>query len=288
MKCCGMPPICCGNSNNNERGRDQILIIERGPRGPRGFTGPQGIMGPPGANGATGATGPSGPQGIQGVQGVTGPTGPQGEQGLQGATGATGATGPQGIQGVQGATGATGPQGEQGIQGIQGVTGPTGATGPTGPMGATGATGATGADGASGTGLGAYGGAYSNATSAFDLTLTPSALTLGTTMPSSNVTYGTNSVTVTDGGVYRLTYGVRGSVAADTTMTVAVGQNGTDIPSTVLTHTLTAGTIDGFDGTSIVSLSSGDVLTLLASGGTTTTFTPADGVNTYLVVEKLD
>ncbi len=107
-------------------------------------------------------------------------------------------------------------------------------------------------------------------------------------MPSSNVTYGTNSVTVTDGGVYRLTYGVRGSVAADTTMTVAVGQNGTDIPSTSLTHTLTAGTIDGFDGTSIVSLSSGDVLTLLASGGTTTTFTPADGVNTYLVVEKLD
>lgn len=259
-----MPPICCGNSNNNERGRDQILIIERGPRGPRGFTGPQGIMGPPGANGVTGATGPTGPQGIQGVQGVTGPTGPQGEQGLQGATG------------------ATGPQGEQGIQGIQGVTGPTGATGPTGP------TGATGADGASGTGLGAYGGAYSNATSAFDLTLTPSALTLGTTMPSSNVTYGTNSVTVTDGGVYRLTYGVRGSVAADTTMTVAVGQNGTDIPSTVLTHTLTAGTIDGFDGTSIVSLSGGDVLTLLASGSTTTTFTPADGVNTYLVVEKLD
>ena len=248
MKCCGMPPICCGSEEKN---KETMLIIERGPRGPRGFTGSQGIMGPPGATGATGPTGPRGEQGIQGLQGVTGPTGPQGLQGLQGPTGATG---PQGLQGLQGPTGPTGP---------------------------------TGADGASGTGLAAYGGAYNNTTNTFNLTPTPTALALGSTMPSSNVTYGTNSVEITQNGVYRLTYGVRGSTAAGTDMTVAVGQNGTDIPSTLMTKTLTAGSREDFDGTALVNLNAGDVLTLVVSGTNTTVFTPTDGVNTFLVAEKL-
>lgn len=289
MSCCNFPPICCGGGSNGNGGdRDRIVIIERGPRGPRGFTGPQGIMGPPGANGATGATGPVGPQGPQGAQGVTGPTGPVGPTGPQGPQG------PQGLQGLQGVQGVTGPQGETGAtgpvgpQGLQGATGATGATGPQGAIGPTGPTGPAGPTGASGTGLIAYGGLYGTTTDAVALTTTPVALPLGTQMPSSNLTYGTNSVTVTDAGTYELAYGVRGSMSDGSSLTVSVGQNGTAIAATTITDALTSGTPSSVHGQTIVTLSAGDVLTLLASDSGSATWTPGSGANTYLTVKKLD
>lgn len=283
MSCCNFPPICCGGGSNGNGGdRDRIVIIERGPRGPRGFTGPQGIMGPPGANGATGAIGPVGPQGPQGAQGVTGPTGPVGPTGPQGPQGPQGLQGVQGVTGPQGETGATGPVGPQGLQGA------TGATGATGPQGAIGPTGPTGPAGASGTGLIAYGGLYGTTTDAVALTTTPVALPLGTQMPSSNLTYGTNSVTVTDAGTYELAYGVRGSMSDGSSLTVSVGQNGTAIAATTITDALTSGTPSSVHGQTIVTLSAGDVLTLLASDSGSATWTPGSGANTYLTVKKLD
>lgn len=286
MSCCNFPPICCGGGSNGNGGdRDKIVIIERGPRGPRGFTGPQGIMGPPGANGVTGATGPVGPQGPQGAQGVTGPTGPVGPTGPQGPQGLQGV---QGVTGPQGETGATGPAGPQGPQGLQGVQGATGATGPQGAIGPTGPTGPAGPAGAAGTGLIAYGGLYGTTTDAVALTTTPVALPLGTQMPSSNLTYGTNSVTVTDAGTYELAYGVRGSMSDGSSLTVSVGQNGTAIAATTITDALTSGTPSSVHGQTIVTLSAGDVLTLLASDSGSATWTPGSGANTYLTVKKLD
>lgn len=283
MSCCNFPPICCGGGSNGNGGdRDRIVIIERGPRGPRGFTGPQGIMGPPGANGATGATGPVGPQGPQGAQGVTGPTG------LVGPTGPQGPQGPQGLQGVQGVTGPQGETGATGPVGPQGLQGATGATGATGPQGAIGPTGPTGPAGAAGTGLIAYGGLYGTTTDAVALTTTPVALPLGTQMPSSNLTYGTNNVTVTEAGTYELAYGVRGSMSDGSSLTVSVGQNGTAIAATTITDALTSGTPSSVHGQTIVTLSAGDVLTLLASDSGSATWTPGSGANTYLTVKKLD
>lgn len=286
MSCCNFPPICCGGGSNGNGGdRDRIVIIERGPRGPRGFTGPQGIMGPPGANGATGAIGPVGPQGPQGAQGVTGPTGPVGPTGPQGPQGLQGLQGVQGVTGPQGETGATGPVGPQGLQG---ATGATGATGPQGAIGPTGPTGPAGPAGAAGTGLIAYGGLYGTTTDAVALTTTPVALPLGTQMPSSNLTYGTNSVTVTEAGTYELAYGVRGSMSDSSSLTVSVGQNGTAIAATTITDALTSGTPSSVHGQTIVTLSAGDVLTLLASDSGSATWTPGSGANTYLTVKKLD
>lgn len=286
MSCCNFPPIFCGGGSNGNGGdRDRIVIIERGPRGPRGFTGPQGIMGPPGANGATGAIGPVGPQGPQGAQGVTGPTGPVGPTGPQGPQGLQGLQGVQGVTGPQGETGATGPVGPQGLQG---ATGATGATGPQGAIGPTGPTGPAGPTGAAGTGLIAYGGLYGTTTDAVALTTTPVALPLGTQMPSSNLTYGTNSVTVTDAGTYELAYGVRGSMSDGSSLTVSVGQNGTAIAATTITDALTSGTPSSVHGQTIVTLSAGDVLTLLASDSGSATWTPGSGANTYLTVKKLD
>lgn len=172
--------------------------------------------------------------------------------------------GPRGPRGYTGATGATGPQGPQG---------PVGATGPQGPAGG---------------GLASYGGGYSAATTTQALTSTATTLTLGTFMPSSNVTYGTNSITVTNGGDYEINYGISGSVETTSDLTLSVGRNGTAIPAGVRSKTFTAGQTDLLMGSFIVTLSAGDVLTLLLASAQDITFTPGANVNSYLTVKQLN
>lgn len=276
--------MSCWNNNcccHNESGTNTV-IIDRGLRGPRGFTGPQGIMGPPGMSvtgptGATGATGAPGPQGIQGPQGLQGLQGPQGIQGVTGATGPIGPTGPQGLQGIQGPigpTGATGPIGVTGPQGLQGIQGPIGPTGPAGP--------AT-------DGLAAYGGLYSTAADTVALTENvPSTLALATTMALSNVTYGTNSITVSEGGDYEINYGLNGNVTPGATLTLSVYVNGAPTPSATVTEDFNTGTTSSLDGSTIVTLGAADVLTLVLTSDTATTLTPTANVNSYLTVKKLD
>lgn len=174
--------------------------------------GARGPVGPPGPKGPKGATGVTGPTGATGI-GVTGPIGPIGPTGTTGATGPTGPVGPTGIApiGSTGATGAAGPTG------VTGVTGATGAIGPTGPTGGTGATGATGAIAT------AFGEVYL----ASGLTAPFSPSGPGTPIPfdtlgaiSSGAALGTNGITLSVAGVYRLSYYISGEV----TVTQDVGQ----------------------------------------------------------------
>lgn len=245
--CCRRTNNCCHNESYNSR----IYIIERGPRGPRGFTGPQGIMGP---QGPQGLTGPQGPRGFTGATGATGAVGPQGPQGETGAAGATGATGPQGPQGPQGPEGPQGPAGEDGTNGLS-----------------------------------AYGGLYSTSTTPLSLTTTAQTVPLAAAMAFDGVTIGTNSITVPDAGDYEINYSLSGATEGDpSTITLQVDSNGTVIPSTVVTHPIQSSvTNDVITGSTIVSLSAGDVLTLQALAGDDTTFTPADNVNAFLTVKKL-
>ncbi|MBR2985727.1 MAG: collagen-like protein [Clostridia bacterium] len=273
MSCFNFTPRCNNNCNHpNDYNDSRIFIIERGPRGPRGFTGATGAVGPIGPTGATGATGPAGPQGPQGIQGPVGATGPQGPIGL---TGATGATGPQGPVGATGATGPQGPIGLTGPQGPQGIQGEVGPQGPVGPAGADGTN-----------GLASFGGAYSTATTAIGLTTTPTTLTLNTVLPLSNVTVGTNSLTVANDGTYEITYGIRGSATPDATVTLAVTQNGANIPQSVITSDFTVDD-QNLANVTLANLTAGDVLTLVATSSIDTTFTPNDNVNTYLIVKQL-
>lgn len=213
--------------------------------------------------------GPRGPRGFTGATGAVGPIGP---------TGATGPAGPQGPQGIQGPVGATGPQGPIGLTGPQGPQGIQGEVGPQGPVGPAGADGTNG--------LASFGGAYSTTTTAIDLTTTPTTLTLNTVLPLSNVTVGTDSLTIANDGTYEITYGIRGSVLPASTITLAVTQNGTNIPQSVITMTYTT-TEDELSNITLANLTAGDVLTLVATSSVDTTFTPNDNVNTYLIVKQL-
>ena len=107
-------------------------------------------------------------------------------------------------------------------------------------------------------------------------------------MPSSNVTYGTNSVTVTEAGDYEIDYGVSGNVTPGATLTLSVYVNGAAEPSTVVTHDFNTGTTASQTGSAIVTLAADDVLTLVLTSDATTSLTPTANVNAYLTVKKLD
>ena len=232
------------------------FVIPQGPTGPTGITGPTGLQG---EIGPTGATGP------QGLAGATGPTGATGPQGLVGATGPTGATGPQGLAGATGPTGATGPQG------LAGATGPTGATGPA-------------------NGLNAYGGKYSDTPQTITLGIgTQSQIALPSTMPNLNTTYTpANSITVTEAGTYEINYYSNVSVALGTTVTLAVRNNGTNIPDTVISRVLSVGVGSIYSGSVIVTLTAGDVIDMAISALLAVGVTLGSGVNATLSVKKLD
>ena len=210
--------------------------------------------------------------------------------------------------------------------------GPTGPTGPTGPASATitvsttttsdpgsaasvvnvgtssnaileftiprGATGPTGATGATGGGLAAYGGLYNSATQTPTLTTANTfvPLELNTALPLLNTTDSTNSITVTEAGVYEISYNIDLTATAELTFSAEARQNTTAITPTITTVTATVTTTGGgtFNATlttsALVNLSASDVIDLaLTTTGTPsgTTTVQANG-SCILVVKKVN
>ena len=157
-----------------------------------------------------------------------------------------------------------------------------GATGPQGPQGET------GPQGPAGGGLASYGGLYSTATDTLSLTTSNLTVTLGTGMPAKDVTYGTNTITVQNDGDYELNYGIIGSTDPAATITLAVAQGGTPITGATVTRVYDQAQNISHNGSAIVTLSSGDVLSLVVSATVTSTFTPNQNVNAYLSVKQLN
>lgn len=196
---------------------------------------------------------------------------------------------PQGPTGPQGLAGATGPTGPQGLAGATGPTGPqglAGATGPTGPQGLAGATGPTGPT----SGLAAYGGKYSDTAQTINLGIgTQSQIALPSNMPNLNTTYTpANSITVTQAGTYEINYYSNVSVALGTTVTLAVRNNGTNIPDTVISRVLSVGVGSIYSGSVIVTLTAGAVIDMAISALLAVGVTLGSGVNATLSVKKLN
>jgi len=168
------------------------------------------------------------------------------------------------------------PAGPTGPTGITGATGPTGVIGPTGPTGPT-------------AGLNAYGGKYSNTTQTINLGIgTQTQVPLPTAMPNLNVTYTpTNSITVAQAGTYEINYFSNLSAALATTLTMAIRVNGTNIPSTVISRTLSVGTSSIYNGSVIVTLTAGSVIDMALSALLAVGVTLGSGVNATLTVKKL-
>lgn len=214
-----------------------------------------------GSNHATGATDSAEP--TTGLIGA--PTGPADADGLRGATGSTGPTSADGVTGSTDPTGATG---------ADGIIGPTGPTGPTGPA----------------NGLAAFGGRFNTTPQTLNLTIGgTTVIPLPSNMPSLDVTYApANSITIATTGTYEINYSSTLSVLTGTTVTLAVRQNGTNIPDTIISRVLPAGVGSPFNGSIIISLSAGDVIDMAISALVAVGVTFENGVNATLTVKKLD
>ena len=150
---------------------------------------------------------------------------------------------------------------------------PQGPTGPAGPAG----------------GLSAYGGRYNNSASTLNLgILTQTQVPLPTTLPNSNTSYTTsNSIIVNQSGVYEINYFLNVSVALGTTLTLAVRNNGTNIPSTVVSRLLSVGTSSVYSGSTIVSLNAGNVIDMAISALVAVGVNLSSGVNATLTVKRI-
>lgn len=153
----------------------------------------------------------------------------------------------------------------------QGPTGPTGATGPT-------------------AGLNAYGGRYSNTQQVIDLAIgSQSQIPLETTMPNLRTTYTTaNSITVEQAGNYEINFFSNISAAVATTVTFAVRNNGTNIPSTSISRALSANVSSIYTGNVIVNLPAGAVVDMAISALLAVGVTLGTGVNATLTLKKLN
>lgn len=195
--------------------------------------------------------------------------------------------GATGNAGMTGATGKIGPTGNTGVMGSTGATGPTGLTGATGPIGNTGVTGPTGATGVFSA---AYGGAYSNTSTTIGLgILTASQVPLPIYMASSGVNNTpANSITITQSGDYLINYVLLNiTLTLAVTFTFSMRRNGINITSTTSTRTLSLGAATSFTGSTIVTLSAGDVIDMAISSLLAVSVTIPAGLNASFTVTKL-
>jgi len=151
---------------------------------------------------------------------------------------------------------------------------PQGITGPTGPA----------------NGLNAYGGKFNNTPSTINLTIgTATQIPLANNMPNLNTTYTpANSITVSQAGTYEINYFSNLSAAVATTLTFAVRNNGTNIPSTIVSRVLSVGVVSIYNGSVIVTLAAGDVIDMAISALLAVGVTLGTGVNATLSVKKLN
>lgn len=138
-------------------------------------------------------------------------------------------------------------------------------------------------------GLNAYGGKYNNTSQTINLGIgTQSEIPLANNMPNLNTTYGTNSITVDQAGTYEINYYSNLSATVGANVTTAVRINGTDIPSTIISRSLSVGVGSIYSGSAIVTLSAGDVIDLAVSATLALGVTLGSGVNATLSLKKLD
>lgn len=136
--------------------------------------------------------------------------------------------------------------------------GPQGPTGPTGPIGP------------GNTNVVAYGGIYNSAVQLVFFTAVNDYLQVKLTnpLPSLNITPNNSTLTISETGDYEITYNILVSTSQAVDIGVAVRNNGTVIPVTRGTQTLSldSATNISYDGRlsaiTIVSLTSGDILDL--------------------------
>ncbi len=108
-------------------------------------------------------------------------------------------------------------------------------------------------------------------------------------MPNKNTAYTTaNSINISQAGTYEINYYSNFSAALATTLTMAIRANGTNIPATIISRTLSVGTSTVYSGSVIVTLAANDVIDMAISALIAVGITLGSGVNATLSVKKIN
>lgn len=153
---------------------------------------------------------------------------------------------------------------------------PAGQTGPTGPKSEQ-------------SGLETYGGKYNNTNQTITLLGGRAVqIPLAKNMPSSNVNSSNNSITIIESGTYEINYFFKASITVSSALTFAVRNNGTNISSATITKNLSVGTNEIYSGSTIVSLSEGNVIDLAISALLAASVSLGNGVNASLSLKRIN
>ncbi len=150
---------------------------------------------------------------------------------------------------------------------------PQGPTGPAGPS----------------SGIETYGGKYNNSSQTINLNAgNQSQIPLPLTLPNNNITYTTtNSITVPQAGTYEITFYTNLSATVVSTITLSVRNNGTNIPSSIISRPLSINNNTIFSGTTLVTLTANSIIDMALSASTGLGITLSSGVNANLTIKKL-
>jgi hypothetical protein len=202
--------------------------------------------------------------------GATGPVGPTGSIGPTGPTGSIGPTGPC----------CTGPTGSIGLTGPTGSTGSTGPTGPccTGPTGSIGPTGPTGSDGSIGKDYAFIERGGTGGASALSISNTSTPTTISPLAIDASVSYGSWTLSGSTGlvapttGKYQITYDAvinatnpGGQLPTSIIVGIAMRIGAVTYNPSIING---SGHIINLSHTFIVSLTSGNIISFIASVAT--------------------
>ena len=168
--------------------------------------------------------------------------------------------------------------------------GPRGFPGPQGPQGPQGPVGPQGEPGTAPTPV--YGTLYHDATQTLAIATAGTYVRVGlnTQGPSSDTTYGTNTITVSESGTYAIYYRLN-VTGPSQTYTAAVVNNGNALTATITTVAATEVSAENFTATlsaeTLVELNAGDEISLALTSDTTGSVTIGRLANASLSVKKL-
>ena len=134
----------------------------------------------------------------------------------------------------------------------------------------------------------AYGGRINNIVDFLPLTGGQAQqLAFNATLPSLNTDYGENSIIVKQAGIYKIDYTLVGTSDIATVLTIAVRQNGNNIPTAMQSLLLQADVEDSFAGSTIAYLAQDTVLDMSVALFQSGELMLSQGANTSLVIVRL-
>lgn len=136
-------------------------------------------------------------------------------------------------------------------------------------------------------GVMSYGGMYDDTPQTIDDVGSLTQVPLTQTLPSLDITYGTNSINLNSSGIYEINYQCNLSVSAGSVVTLVLRNNGTEISESTIIRRINDDYNYIFSGNVILQITGNSIIDMAITTSNTTNVTFADGANSAITVKKI-